>query len=165
VVVVARPSFLFASQAVPLDPTAVAIGVVGAVASACAYLVVRVLGRSEDPNVTVFYFPLVATPVLLPFALMDWVWPTPIEWGYLLAVGLFTQLGQIYMTKGLAIENAGRAISMSYTQILFALGWGVLLFGEHPDVWTFAGIALMVAGILGNALRPSAPPGRRAERA
>jgi drug/metabolite transporter (DMT)-like permease len=154
VLVVTRPAVLFAGEAKSLDPFAVMVAVIGAVTSAGAYVVVRILGRSEDPHVTVFYFPLVATPILVPFALVKWVWPTPLEWLYLAAVGLFTQIAQIYLTKGLAVERAGRAISVGYVQILFAALWGVLLFGEHPDAWTLVGISLMISGIVAVALRP-----------
>ena len=54
VVLVAQPSFLFASG-VPLDPVAVVIGVVGAIFSAISYVVIRRLGSTEHHMVCLLY--------------------------------------------------------------------------------------------------------------
>ncbi|MGI9174024.1 MAG: EamA family transporter, partial [Rhodothermales bacterium] len=55
-------------------------------------------------------------------------------------------LGQIYLTKGLHAEQAGRAMSMSYLQILFAAIWGALFFGEIPDVFAILGALFVMGG-------------------
>jgi drug/metabolite transporter (DMT)-like permease len=98
--------------------------------------------------VIVFYFPLVAVPLSLPLVLLNPVLPTPIEWLWLLGVGLFTQLGQVTLTHGLAALPAARATAISYAQVGFAGRWGWLVFGESVDGWTLSGAALVLGATL-----------------
>ncbi len=147
VVLVAQPTFLFASGAA-LDPIAVTIGVVGAIFSAIAYVVIRRLGSTEHHMVVVLYFPLVTGPASLPLlALEGLVLPEGIEWLLLLGIGVAAQLGQIEITKGFKLETAGRASSVTYLQIVLAYTWGVLFFGEYPNAISIIGALLVVLGV------------------
>ena len=148
VLFVAQPSFLFGAAADSLNLFAVGIAVLGAVFSSLAYVTVRKLRETEHHLVVVFYFPLVATPASIPLMIPDALWPTPLEWLMLLAIGVFTQIAQVYLTKGLHAEKAGRALSMSYVQIVFAALWGFLFFSEIPDALSILGALLVVAGTL-----------------
>lgn len=143
---VARPPFLFDGQAASWGFLAVTAAVLGAFGSGVAYTLVRKLSATEDPLVIVFYFPLVALPGTLPFLMHEAVWPHGIEWIYLLGIGVFTQIGQVALTKGIQLEPAARATSFSYFQVVFATIWGVLFFAEIPPLWTLAGALLIVAG-------------------
>lgn len=145
VVLIARPSFLF-DGAAPLDPLAVGVALAGAVLSAAAYVTVRRLGASEHPLVIVFYFAWISTVGSVPLALPSALWPTPVEWALLLGVGIATQLGQVYLTNGLRLERAGRAMTAAYLQILFAAAWGVAFFDEVPGRWSAAGALLIIGG-------------------
>lgn len=52
------------------------------------------------------------------------------------------------MAAGLAYEKSSRATNMSYTQMLFALGFDKLIFGHTPGVMSIIGSSL----ILGSAV-------------
>jgi drug/metabolite transporter (DMT)-like permease len=153
VVLVAQPSFLFGGEA-RLDPAVVGIAVLGASFSAVAYTTVRKLRETEHPLIVVFYFPLVATPASIPIMAPEAVWPGPGAWLLLLAVGVFTQIAQVLLTKGLHAEPAGRAMATSYIQIVFAAVWGVAFFGEFPNPLAVGGAVLVMAGVLIVAGRP-----------
>ena len=142
VVLVARPAFLFGETA-DLNMVAVALGLTGAFCSAGAYVTIRKL-TSEHPLVIVFYLPLVTFTGTVPIAAASLVWPRPLEWLVLLAVGITTQIAQVYMTRGLHLERAGRATAVGYLQVVFATLWGALFFAEYPDRWSFAGGALIL---------------------
>jgi drug/metabolite transporter (DMT)-like permease len=64
----------------------------------------------------------------------------------LAGVGVTTQVAQWFLTRGLSLVPAGRAITVGYSQILFAALWGILFFAEYPDLWTIAGACLVVLG-------------------
>lgn len=155
VVIVARPvsAFGLPGQGYPLPALAAALG--GALLSAAAYTLVRRL-RRNDPMVVVFYFAAVsvvlAGPAMIPTAVRPQGW----EWALLLGVGVATFLGQLFLTLGLQREPAGRAMSFSYLQIVFAGGWGYLVFFEVPTPDTLLGAAIIVAAtvVLGR-LRPA----------
>ena len=147
VVLVPQPTFLFA-RGTPLDQVAVGIGLVGAIFSAIAYVVIRRLGSTEHHMVVVFYFPLVTGPVALPIlAIEGLVLPQGFEWLLLIGIGVAAQLGQIQITQGFKLETAGRASSVTYLQIVLAYTWGVLLFGEYPNAISILGALLVLIGV------------------
>lgn len=148
VVLVAQPTFLFA-VGTPLDPVAVIVGILGAIFSAIAYVIIRRLGATEHHLVVVFYFPLITGPASLPIlAFEGLVLPQGWEWVLLLGIGVTAQLGQIAITKGYKLETTSRASAVTYVQILLAYAWGVLLFGEYPNRLSILGAAVVVAGVL-----------------
>jgi drug/metabolite transporter (DMT)-like permease len=157
VVMIARPEFLFGAASSPLDARAIAIGVLGAALSGAAYVGVRELSRTEHPLVIVFYFPLVMVPASLPGALAGFVWPTGREWLLLLGIGITAQIGQVYITKGLKEEPAGRATAVGYLQVVFAGFWGLVFFAELPDLWTLAGSGIILGSTLALALSGGRP--------
>jgi drug/metabolite transporter (DMT)-like permease len=155
VVLVAQPAGLLQGAAA-LPPLAVLIALAGALFTSLAYVSVRSLGNSEHPLVIVFYFPLVALPLTLPLVALDPVLPTASELLWLVGVGVFTQVGQVYLTRGLTALPAAQATAISYVQVAFAGLWGWLVFGESVDGWTVAGAVLVLAAML-VSLRRSPP--------
>lgn len=147
-------SLLLGQRSAPLPLAGVVLALAGALLSACAYVSVRALGRSEHPLVIVFYFPLVGLVLTLPAVLIDPVMPTGAESLALLGVGLFTQLGQIGITKGLLGLPAARATAMSYGQVPLAALWGWWFFQEPLDPDTALAAVLVLAATL-LSLRPA----------
>ena len=146
-VFVVRPEFVF-GRASPLDPIGVVAALAGAFAAALAYTTVRHLRHSDDPHVIVFYFPLVAVPATLPFAVVAWHWPSLRGWFLLLALGVATQLAQVLFTQGLRLVPAGRGTTVGYVQILFASFWAWLIWGHMLSWLALLGAGLIVVGTL-----------------
>jgi drug/metabolite transporter (DMT)-like permease len=161
VVVVARPSFLVGESSA-LDPGVVGVALAGAILSAAAYVTARRLTRTHDPMVIVFAFAFVTLLGSVPATLPVFVWPHGWEWLLLLGVGVATQGGQVYVTKALKAEKAGRAMAVGYLQIVFAAAWGILIFGETPDLWTGVGAAVIIGStfVMARIHPVAAPPGR-----
>jgi drug/metabolite transporter (DMT)-like permease len=131
-----------------IDPTGV-IAALGSVACASvAYVTVRRLSRTVHPLVIVLYFPLMATPLALPWMLASFVVPEPVDLLLLVALAAATQVGQVFLTLGLAVESAGRATSINYLQVAFAMLWQLAVFGEFPTAWTMGGASLILGGTL-----------------
>jgi drug/metabolite transporter (DMT)-like permease len=148
-VLVARPAWLFGSDG-PLIPWwALAIALTGSTMSALSYLLVRRLRTTDHPLVIVAWFPLVAFPLSIPAALGTWTPPTAAQWILMVCIGIATQLGQVHMTRALHLETAARATGMSYLQIVLAMGWGVIWFGEPIRGSSLAGGTLIVLSTLG----------------
>lgn len=129
-----------------LPTVAIAAGLVGALGSGVAYTIVRKLAGSEHPAVIVMYFPLVCLPATVLLGGSEFVWPDPATWLVLLGVGVFTQLGQIAMTRAMAVDTASRNTSLSYIQIVFAAALGAIVFGELPSAYTVGAAGCIVAG-------------------
>jgi drug/metabolite transporter (DMT)-like permease len=141
VVVMVRPAGLLGAAPLPLVP--VATGLAAAMLAAVAYALVRHL-RGHDAMVIVFYFAGVTSLLAMPLMLPTFVWPRGAEWPMLLAVGVTTLFGQIFLTLGLQRERAGRATIFGYVQIVFASLWGALCFGDVPMATTVVGATVIV---------------------
>ena len=144
VVMVIEPEWLGAGQVgLAMQPAMAALG--GALFTALAYVCVRRLSTKEHPLVIILYFPLVSIPLTLPMVIKDGVWPFGLDWAWLLGVGVLTQLGQIWVTKGLSCLPAARATSLNYVQVLFAASWGWIWFNESITAFTCIGAALVLS--------------------
>jgi drug/metabolite transporter (DMT)-like permease len=153
VILIARPEFLFGGAVTSLDPLVVTIALSGAVLSAGAYVTVRKLAATEATVVIVFYFTLATVIGSAPWLLLEAVWPTPYEWLLLAGIGFTALVAQLYLTRGLSREPAGRATFVGYLQILFAATWGAIFFAERPDAWSVAGALLILGSVLAVAGR------------
>jgi len=130
----------------------VIIAILGALGSAIAYVLVRRLSQREDSSVIIFYFPLVALPVACLLPGESFVMPDVPALILLILVGIFTQVGQVGLTKAMQTEGAGKATAYSYVQVIFAVILGWVIFAETPSLWTWLGGSLIIAGALINTL-------------
>ena len=156
IVLIAKPSGIM------LDKTAW-LGIFSGVGAALAYTAVRELRQYYDTRAIVLSFMGVGTvgPLVLmalsPYVATEeldmlfasFVMPSGVEWGYIIMLGLFATLAQIYMTKAYAATQAGIVGAVSYSNILFSIMVGLLIGDPFPDPITWGGIALIVtAGII-----------------
>lgn len=148
VAMIAKPSFLFGGGLDELDTIAVVAAVAASMLSGFVYVLVRKLRASDAPLVIIFWLSWVGIIGTLPFAALNWVWPTTVEWLYLIGVGVTTLIAQIFMTMGLHREQAGRAMSVGYLQVVFAFIWGAMVFGTLPDLWSLLGATVIVGSVL-----------------
>ncbi|MBT3648660.1 MAG: DMT family transporter [Flavobacteriales bacterium] len=129
------------------------IGIISALISGIAYNAIMKCRTTDHPITVVLYFPLIATPVMgIACLTAGWVTPTGIEWFLLLALGIFTQIAQVYMTKALHADHSSRIMPFKYTGVLYALGIGFLFFGELLPWFSLVGIGLVIVGVVANAL-------------
>lgn len=146
-----RPDFLF-SNSTDFSSFSILVAILGALGSAIAYVLVRKLSQTEDSSVIIFYFPLIALPVALLFPGEAFVMPNWEALMLLVLVGIFTQVGQVGLTKAMQTASAGKATAYSYVQVVFSVVLGWLVFSEIPSVWTWVGGSLIIIGALINTL-------------
>ena len=137
-----------------LGPVA-AIALLGGALAALAKVTVRRLSRSEPADRIVFYFALIGTLVsVVPIGLAPQL-PNPEQVPWLLAVGGFATLGQMFLTRGFAASPAARMGPFAFFSVLFAglFGW---LFWDEVLTWTtvLGSILILIAGVL--VSRPNA---------
>lgn len=134
------------------------LGIASGIGAALAYTSVRELKKYYDTRAIVLSFMGVGTlgPLVLmlltPYADMpsldfmfgSFVMPEGIAWFYVIAMGVFATLAQVYMTKAYGESQAGIVGAVSYTNIVFAIMVGLLLGDALPDLLTLSGIILIV---------------------
>ena len=109
----------------------ITIALAGSLLTALAYVLVRSCANDgESPYVIMFYFPLFTVPLSLPLSIIYWSNPSTTTWIYIFFVGLFTQLGQMFLTFGYKLLPAGKAAITSYIQVPFAVLGGLFFFNE-----------------------------------
>jgi drug/metabolite transporter (DMT)-like permease len=124
------------------------IGIASAICSGMAYNLVRRLREREEPIVVVLHFQLVGIAAGFVFILLDWKTPVAWEWFCLLMCGVLTQIGQVCLTKSLQSERVATVAVLNYLGLLYALIFGLTIFGERYTVQTVGGILLVVMGVL-----------------
>jgi len=128
------------------------IGVVSAFISGIAYNAIMKCRQTDHPVTVVLYFPLIATPVMgIACLIAGWKTPVGIEWLLLLVMGVFTQIAQVYMTKALHADHSSRIMPFKYFGVIYAMGIGLIFFGETLPWLSIAGIALVISGVILNA--------------
>jgi len=151
VLFVIQPEFIFSVQ--QLDLPSVAVGLFGAFLAALAFVSVRKLRETDHALVIIFYFSFISIFASIPFVIVHHTSPTPTQWLMLISVGICTHIAQIYLTRSLHREQTSRAMGVSYIQILFAVGWGILFFGDYPNLLSLIGMILVAAGSVMTAHR------------
>ena len=155
VVLIARPTALAAAA----DPVAVATALASALLSGVAYTLVRKLRSTDAPATIILWLSAAGIAASAPFALSGaWRWPSATAWLVLAGIGLATLVGQFALTHGLRRLEAGTATTIGYAQIVFAFGWGALVFGEQPSAGAVAGAGLVAASVALVAGRATAAP-------
>lgn len=141
VVVILRPGGL------PLD-WAVASSISAALMGAAILLLTKMLSRIERTETIMFYIGVVAVAVSLPIALPGLAWPGWGNLGLLVLAGLCGPLAMQFWITSLRLADASFLAPISYVRLVFAAGFGIVLFDEMPD-W---GLAVGASLIIGSAI-------------
>ena len=106
----------------------------------------RLLGNTER-RVTIFsVLNLVNLVAVLPLLLWHGVaLPDLREWALLLLCGLTAGVGQLLLMAATRRAPANRIAPAQYSQLVWAIIFGAVLFAEFPDGWTAAGMVLIAA--------------------
>ena len=121
------------------------IAILGGFTAGTAYTYVRKLGlEGERGPVVVMFFSAFSTLVLLPNLLLHYRPMTMKQLIFLIFAGMSAAGGQLSITT--AYQNApARDISVfDYSQVVYAAIFGLILFGEIPDVWSIAGYVIII---------------------
>ena len=133
---------------VNIESLSILVAFLGSICTALAYVTVKKLSYTEDVYVIIEYFPLVSCITLMPFVLINWVTPNGNELLWIIGIGLFTQLGQTFLTIGLKNLPASEASIINYLQVVFGSMWGILFFREIINVNFLLGASLVLLGTI-----------------
>jgi drug/metabolite transporter (DMT)-like permease len=139
VLVVMRP------QAVGLPPAGLALALAAAFGVGVTTITIRQIGKTEATPTIVLWFSLIAMPfvaALMPFYARGHDAGT---WLILLALGSFGGIGQILLTASLRYAPVSAVVPFDYSQLIWAVLLGWLLFAHRPPATTWIGAAVIVA--------------------
>jgi drug/metabolite transporter (DMT)-like permease len=122
------------------------LSLAGAVCYAIYAVSTRILSRSDSDETTNFYSNLVgmvATSIVVPF-----IWTNqsdPIVLILMCSMGLFSGFGHYLLIVAHRLAPASVLAPFIYTEIVWMIALGFLVFGDTPNHWTLAGVAIVIA--------------------
>ncbi len=128
------------------------IGIIAAFGSGVAYNFVRSLKNTDHPLVIIFYFQIIGVIVSVPFLFYTWQTPSGLEWLSILLIGIFSQLGQVFLTNAFSRERAASVAIIVYSGLIYAITIGWVVWGEKQTWLTISGMILVVLGVGGSVM-------------
>ena len=125
------------------------MGFGSAIFAGLAYAVIRLLNiKGESPATIVFYFSFISFILTLPGAVITFVMPTTAELFYLLGIGVFAGVGQIFMTESYRYARASDIAPYKYMHVLFTAILSIIVLGEAPDWLSVLGSVIIVGAFV-----------------
>ena len=91
--------------------------------------------------------PCQTTSVVLSLAVpFVWVSPSLAHWPLFALLGVFGGAGHFALIKAFQRAPAAVVAPFSYASLIWATGYGFLLFGDLPDLWTVLGASVIAGG-------------------
>lgn len=143
VLIVLRPGY------VPLELGTVA-ALCGASLFALGHAMTRAIGVQNQTflSMVIFQYGFVFIGTLIP-AINSMPFIPATDLLVMLLTGLTAFGGGLAVSYAFGNAPAAFIAPVHYTQILWGIGLGILLFGEYPDIWTLAGGGVIIAAGIG----------------
>jgi len=111
---------------------------------ALSAVMLRQLSRHDSDIVALFWLSLATSAASLAGAVPAWVWPTPIDWLWLVTMGLLGGVAQILSTRAWRLAPAAILAPFDYTSIVLAVLFGYFWFREEPSSMIWYGLPLVI---------------------
>jgi drug/metabolite transporter (DMT)-like permease len=120
------------------------LAIAGALAVAIAMTQVRHMSRTETTASLVFYFSIVCSFCGLATIAWGWKMPTPVELGWMVAMGFLGGIGQLMITESYRHAPASVVAPFAYTGMVYSIVIGYVWFGEVPGTLVLVGAAIVI---------------------
>jgi drug/metabolite transporter (DMT)-like permease len=141
----------FVGVLVMIDPDFQTLGVghalaaLAAVLGSLSFIVLKTIGARETSASILFVLFVSIATMSLPGAFLNFRPPTPGDLGLMIVAGLLMGMGQAVLVLATRTAPASVVAPFQYTQMVWAVVLGLMLFGDTPQTSLFVGMALVVA--------------------
>jgi drug/metabolite transporter (DMT)-like permease len=116
-----------------------------ALCNALYQILTRKVAGLEHPLTSLIWGAIVGAVLLSLVAPFDWQTPQSAwHWALLCVIGLLASIGHYLLIRAYDYANATLLAPYTYTAIVWAVLLGFLMFGNLPDGWAVAGMAVIV---------------------
>lgn len=122
---------------------ALALG--SAILYALYLLYTRKLSQSSPPLVTLLVTALFGTAVMSVIVIFYWKMPDLNGWGLMLVMGALGTFSHYLIIKAFEFGEVPMLAPFTYAEIISATLFGLIVFGQFPELWTWIGIVIVVA--------------------
>ena len=124
------------------------VALAGAFFFAWFNMVTRMLGATDRPMTTLFYTFAVGSAVLGLVMPLLWTPISAMNWVILIASGALGVFAHFAIFNALKLADASLLAPINYIRLLWAIGLGILMFGDYPDwVTVTGGVLTVVSGL------------------
>lgn len=105
----------------------------------------RFLSQSDTIFTTLIYSASIGaliTSLVVPFY---WEPLSGKEWGLMVALGILGGLGHFALIKAYTVSPVAKVAPFTYSNLIWAVGYGYLVFGNLPDQWTVIGALVIIS--------------------
>lgn len=115
------------------------------------FVLIRYLATREHFMTIILYFMTFSMLASVCF-ISHWRMPIDNEWPFVILIGIFGLIGQLFMTKAFSIAEATVLAPFKYMEIVYALIMGLIFFGESYTIMSLLGMVLIVVGMIWNVI-------------
>jgi len=105
----------------------------------------RFLSQADPVLTTLFYTAMTGTLVTSLAVPFFWYQTGAFEWALFAGLGIMGGIGHFALIKAFTIAPAATVVPFTYSNMIWAVSLGFLVFGDLPDIWTLVGAALIAA--------------------
>jgi len=138
VLVVTRPGF-------GLVHPAALLAILATLSYAVYMLSTRLLARVDSNDTTLFYSNFVGAAVMLPVVPFFWHMPDLFQFGLMMMAGALASFGHYMLIVAHRHAPASVLSSFIYSQLVWVVMLGYVVFGDVPDGYTLAGASIVIA--------------------
>jgi drug/metabolite transporter (DMT)-like permease len=107
-------------------------------------VMVRMTSRYDHDAATMFWFALVSSVISLVAGVPDWIWPTAMDWVWLILLGSLGGIAQVLVTRAWRLAPASVLAPFDYASMALAVLYGYLWFHEEPSWTVWLGLPLVI---------------------
>lgn len=112
----------------------------------CTTIIIRHLGKIDDPVCITFYFTITGVIVsTIGIFFQGWQQPLPWDLALFTLVGIFGGMAQYLMTLSYRHLAVGVVAPLKYLTIVFSGSIAYLVWGEVPDLQSVIGIGIIIS--------------------
>ena len=100
--------------------------------------------RTDEPLTSLLYTASAGAIVTSAMVPWFWTWPDPFSWVLLIGSGLAGGIGHYCLIKAMTAAPASVVAPFGYSSLVWAAMFGLVIWGDWPDLWTWAGAALII---------------------
>jgi drug/metabolite transporter (DMT)-like permease len=105
----------------------------------------RVVGKSDSVETSLFYVGLVGAAGAFVPGVMTWQMPEGWQWLPLILMGVCGTIGHFMLIEAHRLAPASTIAPYIYSQIIWMIIAGAVVFDQYPDHWTVIGATIVVA--------------------
>ena len=110
------------------------------------YLIItRKLHTVDNPLLTLLITGVVGAIISSLFVPIIWINLSQSQWLWLALMGIFACLGHLLLIYSLKYADASKLAPFGYFEIVTTIILGYYFFQDFPDIWTFAGLFIIIS--------------------